>query len=180
MSNYECVIREFTVQSNEMTKRLLLSILNSNLSEVLNFFLIFSRFEYALKRCSRYLGGNKNNPKADWETFGKDVAKKFNEHACQELEYAKQYLRENPPKKLCKNSEGQLDWCIPKENLTEIQLLINAVKRIRNNLFHGDKRISSPEDPSRNYELMKHSITVLKYLLYSSDEVRSHYCEPLK
>ncbi len=171
------------MKSNECSDDLIKHLANiPDCPDFIRFFLIFSRIEYALKR-SEYVSGDENNPKADWETFGKEIASVFNKHKCQELEEAIEYLKNNPPKKQIlkiQNERRELDWRCPHEKLPEIQLLINAVKRVRNNLFHGGKYPSRPvADPSRNGELIKHSITVLKYLLYSSDKVKNHYDEPL-
>jgi len=152
----------------------------NNHSDWIKFFFIFSRFEYALKR-SRYTKGDEKSVEANWTKFGNDVKEVFHKTSCPELTEAISYLKENPPKKqVLKNNT--LDWDCPEEK-QDIQRLIDAVKRVRNNLFHGGKYPLPAEpvtDPSRNRELIKHSITVLKYLLYSSDKVKNHYGEPLE
>jgi hypothetical protein len=91
-------------------------------------------------------------------------------------------MKSKPPKKQILKA-GKLDWESPNEVKGDIQSVISAVKRVRNNLFHGGK-FPSPTgpvaDPSREKELIRHSITVLKYILYSSPEVKRYYFEPLE
>ena len=150
-----------------------------NYSDWANFFLIFSRFEYALKR-SGYAKGSSGWVKADWLEFGKEVEDKFNTQQCEELRDAVKYLKNSPPKKQILK-DGQLDWDCPREDEQEILRLINAIKRVRNNLFHGGKYPSMPvTDSSRDRELIKNSIIVLKHLLYSSRDVKEKYFEPLE
>jgi hypothetical protein len=114
--------------------------------------------------------------------FGKKIEKEFNKQAGQELMEAKKYLEENPPKrKIVKDCTlPWVDLHYQDCNDKQILRLICAIKQVRNNLFHGDKNISTPKDPTRDSELIKHTITVLKYLLYSSPEVKNCYFEPLE
>ena len=145
------------------------------------FFLMFSRFEYALKR-SKYAKMNNNNLEIEWDRFGKEVKETFATYNSDELSKAIDKLKNKPPKKQVLK-DGQLGWDCPNEDYRDIQTLINAIKRVRNNLFHGGKfpNPTGPvEDPTRNKELIKHSIIVLKHLLYSSPEVQRHYFEELE
>ena len=146
------------------------------------FFLIFSRFEYALKR-SNYITGDESRTEADWNKFGEDVKQAFKKQECTELREATKYLlsKNTAPKKQFMNSENKLDWRLPNGIDEDIQSLINTVKIVRNNLFHGGKYPSGPvKDPSRDEQLIKHSITVLKYLLCSSVKVKSAYFKSLE
>ena len=146
------------------------------------FFLIFSRFECALKRSGYAKMNRYNNLEIEWGRFGQEVKEAFATHDSDELREAITFLKSKPPKKqVLKN--GKLDWDCPNEENRDIHSLINAVKRVRNNLFHGGKYpdpTGTVEDPSRNDELMNNSIIVLKHLLYSSKEVRDKYFEPLE
>jgi len=163
---------------NALTKHLLLNFDQhiEEYSNVIAFFLIFARFEYALKR-TRYVSPKKKYAEADWEEFGGKIEREFNKHKCHKLAVAVEYLEKNPPKRQVVKG-GELDWADLDYKDKEILRLINAVKQVRNNLFHGGKYpnpIGPVKDPSRDKELIEHSITVLKYLLYSSPEVKEHY-----
>ena len=167
----------------ELVKHLIEDLDNN--ADWLCFFVMFSRFEYALKR-STYIIGDENKAKADWNKFGKDMKSDFDTQANEELKEAKFYLlsNETSPKKQIKNNiTKMLDYRPVESSDDEIHRLINAVKRVRNNLFHGGK-FPSPngpiEDPIRNNKLIKHSITVLKYFLYSSPIIKRLYEEPLE
>ncbi|HJX12988.1 MAG TPA: hypothetical protein VJ377_05605, partial [Dehalococcoidales bacterium] len=64
----------------------------------------------------------------------------------------------------------------------EILRLIYIIKQVRNNLFHGGKfpdPIGPVGDPTRDPSLIKHSITVLKHLLFSSPDVKNCYFDPI-
>lgn len=142
------------------------------------FFLMFSRFEYALKRAGYLKKGTR--VEADWKKFGEEIEGKFAAQKCKELGEAIQYLEEKPPRIQIQNN-GKLDWCETPLEKGDIQGCADAVKRVRNNLFHGGKYPSGPvTDPSRDRELIRHSITVLKYLLELSNEVSRYYFESLE
>ena len=174
------------MKSNECSDDLIKHLANiPDCPDFVRFFLIFTRFEYALKRSGyvrekRGRGGEKY-PEADWEKFGEEIKSVFKKYKCGHPDVAEavKYLEDNPPKRQV-IKDGKLEWAPMTNGDTDYKSLIRAVKQVRNNLFHGDKRIASPKDPSRNMELIKHSITVLKYLLYSSDKVKNHYDEPLE
>lgn len=183
--NGEAKIREFKMQSDEMTKPIMQNISASNLSDVVKLFLIFSRFEYALKR-SGYVRGELRYAAPDWEAFGKckSVKTRFEslKEKCGGLEKAIQYLKSKPPR-IQIQRKMKLDWTEKALKKGDMEGCIDAVKRVRNNLFHGGKYPypSGPvEDPTRNPKLIRHSITVLKYLLHSSPEVKRLYKEPVE
>lgn len=185
MVNDNGVTREIKIQTNAMTKHLIMGISDSNISVVFNFFLMFSRFEYSLKR-AEYLK-NKKKAEPSWEKFSKDedAKKKFNSlkgKGYEELEQAIKSLYKKPPKVQIQNNFN-LGWDEKSLKEGKFEGCIDAIKRVRNNLFHGGKFPSptgSVKDPTRNPELIKYSITVLKYLLSSSPKVKRHYFEPLE
>ena len=148
-----------------------------NCPDWLCFFVMFSRFEYALKRADYLKKGTR--VEADWKKFGEEIEAKFAAQKCKELGEAIKYLQDNPPKKQIRK-EGKLFWNSVKEENSDIQRLITAVKTVRNNFFHGCKTPYGPVlEPSRDNKLIRHSITVLKYLLKLSNKVKRYYFEPL-
>ena len=62
------------------------------------------------------------------------------------------------------------------EQLSEIERLLNYVRRVRNNLFHGGKFTSlSVSDLGRNASLIEDSLVILKECLRLSGTVRAEY-----
>ncbi|MFC1917786.1 hypothetical protein ACFLXH_03940, partial [Chloroflexota bacterium] len=134
-----------------------------------------------LKRAG-YLKNNKKRAEPDWDKFSKDerVKTEFNE-TIKDIKPAIEYLKSKPPKIQIQDN-CKLSWDERTLREGDLEACIDAVKRVRNNLFHGGKfpKPTGPvEDPSRNNELIKHSTTILKHLLNSAPEVKRLYEEPL-
>lgn len=177
MENGEGEIREFKMQSNEMTKPLLQDISDSNLSDVVKFFLIFSRFEYALKQA----GFRKSDRRAEanWDCFSDrinvDLPSRKNKY--DEFRNAIDYLNGCPPRiQIVKERNGTklLDWKSSKPTGSEARVLTEYIRRVRNNLFHGGK---IPFDPKCDIPLINYATTVLKHLLEleSASKVKNCY-----
>ena len=150
----------------------------NNHSDWVEFFLIFSRFEYALKR-SGYVKENRGYIEADWSKFGKYIEPKTE---FTEITEAKKYLLERPPRKRILEN-GKLSWEAMNNLNNDVGSLIRIIKAVRNNLFHGGKYpnpVGPVKDLSRDKELIEHSITVLKHLLCLSPEVKGYYFDTLE
>lgn len=145
------------------------------------FFVFFSRMEYALKRTRRYL---KNVPRAepDWDGFGSDHDQPFGQSLSPRVAEAVSYLEANPPRRQIQVG-GTMSWSAPSKRNEEEKLLpwlLLAIRTVRNNLFHGGKFPLIPiEDPSRDRDLLVHSLTVLNSALTLDEEVRSWFLEDL-
>ena len=147
------------------------------------FFVFFSRMEYALKR-SQYLRkapGDRAEP--DWDQFAKAHAKEFLPDASEELKTAVDYFRRSPPRKQVVK-DGILQWSEPQLKDPSESLLrwvIRVVCMVRNNLFHGGKFPGGfkAEDPSRDKSLLGHSICVLNAVLLLDAKVRHCFEESL-
>ena len=133
------------------------------------FFARFARFEFALKRAGFYRRGVENSVKADWERFvqQQEVAALFDEMRTTPVIA---YIINNPPKRrvLCGKVLAWENAAPP----TDMLGLCNAMKRVRNNLFHGDK--SNP-GLSRNVQLFEASNAILERLLNTNDSVKIEY-----
>jgi hypothetical protein len=144
---------------------------------VFHFFIIFSRFEYALKR------GGFITAKAEpaWDDFAKKHRKDFAPDKTAALKAACAYFEAHPPRKqTCVGAS--LSWSRQLKRTNEPQLvwLLCMVRRVRNNLFHGGKYpVSYNAEPSRDMTLLKHAITVLDACLALDDSVESHFRSPL-
>lgn len=110
----------------------------------LTFFATFSRFEYALKR-SRFLTHDHPGQRAEpnWDSFANSLHREFFNQLGNEV--ATKYLFEQPPKLMQVGQHGDLDW-VEKSAPNCNQALFGAVRRVRNNLFHGEKTVLDDRD----------------------------------
>jgi len=173
------VTREFKMHSNDMTKRLMMNMSDSNISDVLNFFLLFARFEYALKQAGFLKKKRRAEP--NWHSFsdGINVYLPSRKNNYNEFRNAIDYLNSCPPKiQIVKerNRTKVLDWECSKPQGNEARVLTEYIKRVRNNLFHGGK---IPFNAERDIPLINHATTVLKHMLEleSASKVKKCYYE---
>jgi hypothetical protein len=142
---------------------------------VLDFFLTLSRIEFALK-VTNYAQGNTSRAKPDWDKFGRDIKDHFNIKRDEKLEASCNYYLKLPPQKqIFQNSK--LTWvdAIP-EGLSDPELLLVYVRRVRNNLFHGGKyNIQARDETERNEELLKSGISILHEALKCESNVWGAY-----
>lgn len=132
------------------------------------FFRVFSRFEYSLKR-SKYAKSNHNTVEVDWEKFANTYKQKYSDARKEESEIdAIKYFKENPPKKQILE-KGVLSWEQTKSNFessNELGEILVLIRRVRNNLFHGGKYPVSPiPESARDDVLLKNSITIIRMVV---------------
>jgi hypothetical protein len=144
---------------------------------VVRFFLVFSRFEYALKRAG-FVQGNKSVAMANWERFSSQYRVKYLPSRIPAMKAAWNYFSRFPPSKQIL-SNGSLDWSISKlrTNQPELTWLLVNVRTVRNNLFHGGKYDSfgSIEEPARNKQLLKHTLEIIEACVKFDETVASFY-----
>ena len=147
---------------------------------MIEFFIIFSRFECALK-ASNFANGNNERVSANWYTFINSINPNFDSDKTPELKQAVDYLINNPPK-IQNLDNGHLRWRDRpfKENDQLITKLSLSIRDIRNNLFHGGKFHGNyQEDVSRNYILLKNSILILNEWINLNESVKHNFLEPI-
>jgi hypothetical protein len=151
---------------------------------LLEFFLVFSRFEYALKATGffkRHPPAPPRWPKAepDWDSLAVSLRPSFDPCATPELQAACEYLLDSPPnQQVIKN--GAVAWETPVRppNETEVEFLLRMVRGIRNNLFHGGKySIGVHEDLQRTEHLLRCALIILQSCLHLSPEQSRAYRE---
>lgn len=132
-----------------------------------DFFMIFSKFEYALKKAG-YMSGN-NIVTVDWDRFARDYSSNFS--ICDDR--AMKFLLEKPPKKQSiKNDE--LIWKDSElKDKAEADRLLIFVRRVRNNLFHGGKHNDS--DIKRNIDLIRSCIDIIEECVKWDKDVKRHF-----
>ena len=144
---------------------------------LLEFYVVFSRFEYALKKAGYVASGNRA-AQIDWRRFANAPghADRFEERAADDhFVKAVSYLLEYPPR-LRRKRGGELDWEDRSNNplgSTNLGRAVQALKDTRNNLFHGDKDPLFPDGQGRrDRELLRHGVLVLYTLVELDDKVR--------
>ena len=152
-------------------------------SLTIQFFLFFSRFEYALKCLNKIkVDRNSNFLSADWDGYAQSresVWLKAKEN--QEFREALAFMDAAPPKKQS-FSKGELIWN-PNPRAGEPPSLGKAlfyVRTVRNNLFHGSKFDSADQTKaSRDRELLKRCLTILSVCLGGDKKLQAKFLEGL-
>lgn len=167
-----------------MTTRVFLTRLNQATTKegralINDFFIIFSRFEYALKT-SGFANGDEDRVIANWETYASAIRQDFdNSIKSESVQDAIVYLTQHPPR-VQNYSNGNLGWHerIFETNQPLINKLCLSLRDIRNNLFHGGKFSGNyQEDISRNYILLKSAIKILNHWLQLNQTVEQNFFE---
>jgi hypothetical protein len=154
----------------------------------IQFFLFFSRFEYALKRLPK-ISVKDSGVQPDWDGYAKEkyTAKGEGADRWEKIQRrtdfleAAHYLINEPPKKQAVK-DGVLRWKERtkqelKFSMPELLLLVRAV---RNNLVHGGKFKDGPiEETSRDEKLLRHSLTILSACLEEDDDLRRWFMSDL-
>lgn len=123
----------------------------------------FARFEDALKR----IGYLKNRPiaEADWGAFARDLDESFFDEVRQAPQAATFVNR--PPKAL----DNTLSW-IDAHPVADVATLFSALRRARNNLYHGNKFIGDPSGDDRAKQLLIESLWVLNHAVSKHEKLR--------
>lgn len=144
-----------------------------------SFFVVFSRFECAMKRIGTYAKGNDMGVDADWDRLAADLGKSFLDRVVA-MRIAP-VLIDKPPKKQIKSADESLGWrdMGPVKNTQDLFL---AIRRVRNNLIHGGKYqdggsgyANMVDGAERDDALLAQSMTVLRLALESRPDLRACY-----
>jgi hypothetical protein len=122
------------------------------------FFMCFARMEYALKR-SGFRRRHQQGRGFDiaWDQFADSIRSRWAELLEDDrFRAARDFLIAAPPMKQVVLEGGALDWEEIKPYGPEAGFLLDCVRRVRNNLFHGGKFPSGPiASPERNTLLLE-------------------------
>ena len=130
---------------------------------LLEFFLTFSRAEFALKN-SGFVTGGEDSASPHWDRFATALRDQFKKDRTEELEAAAEYILHNPPMKQVLR-DGALMWeaNLPNDGKSETEVLFVLVRRIRNNLFHGGKHnLEAFEDTERTTRLLNSALLIVQ------------------
>ncbi|PCR93454.1 hypothetical protein CP336_26135 [Pseudomonas fluorescens] len=144
-----------------------------------DFFVVFSRFECALKRSGIYAIGDDNGVSPDWDKFARDLGQGFLVDVIA-LEIAP-VLVANPPKKQVKLDDGMLGWKDTNAVARTSDLFV-AIRRVRNNLVHGAKYQDGGaghaifvEGSERDDALLSQSMAVMTLALKVRPDIHDHF-----
>ncbi len=162
---------------------LIRSLTGDNGEIVLQFFVAFSRFEYALKRAGFVKGDRHNNASADWCRFANErLPTRLADIMDPEFTEASLYLLHEPPGKQIFYEAGRIvRWQANSQRSRECEAeyLLRLVKDVRNNLFHGGKYPDGPvRNQARNKRLLQACLTILEKCLSLDADVK-HFFEEL-
>lgn len=134
------------------------------------FFAVFSRFEFMLKE-SGFIRENRTPVEPAWRSFGESASEFVSVQENSALARAIHYLvTEIPQVQVTKDS-----WeAIALHGESDVARAIDAVTRVRNNLFHGGKH-TPHSPPGRDEELVRTSLCVLYACLEQNDGLRTTY-----
>ncbi len=151
--------------------------LDTNL--VTEFFFVFSRFEYALKRAGYFKPNRDGYAEPNWPAFAEMIKPIYRRDENSSLDNAIGYLLSRPPQRQMvekdKAENKVIRWRKLKrrKNQNEIGWLLVIVRTVRNNLFHGGKYPYTPlDEPARNKPLLESSLLVLGACLHWEETVR--------
>jgi hypothetical protein len=143
---------------------------------LLEFFLTFSRAEFALKN-SGFVTGGEDSALPHWDKFATTLRDQFKKNRTKELEAAVEYILLNPPMKQVLKG-GNLMWeaNLPNGGKSETEVLFVLVRRIRNNLFHGGKHnLEVFEDTERTTQLLRSALLIVQEGVSILPNVRAVY-----
>ncbi len=142
---------------------------------LLEFFLTFARFEFALKAAG-FVGGDLRRAWPNWDGFGQsldlDTARLDPNFSA-----AFEYFGLHPPWRQVVTTNGLVwDSTVGFTTLERMEQVLELVRRVRNNLFHGGKFSDEVySGPGRNELLLRHSLAVLHRCLELSPSVAASY-----
>ncbi len=145
---------------------------------VVNFFMTFARAEWALKSAG-FLSTTvrrKDEIKVEWDKFAKSIAPSLKSVSDVRVRGAIDYLTRNPPRRQIVNA-GKLDWKPRKPgNQADATFLVRSITTVRNNLFHGGKKLKWLM-AERDRKLLESSLLVLTYCLGLDRNVAAAFAE---
>ncbi len=135
--------------------------------DIFDFFVTFSRFEYAMKQSPAFRYVSEDEPKASWRALSKAMDEYLVTSEDPVTKEAIQRLITKPPKKIALIND-RLYW----QEITGVGVL-DAIQIVRNNLFHGGKFLEDKEN--RNAQLVRDCSIILKYCLKCIPELSQFY-----
>jgi hypothetical protein len=144
---------------------------------VRDFLFVFSRAEYALKACGFVSGRQNGDPIIEWKRLAHNLGNRLLEPVDAALDTAREYLLSYPPRKQSFTGLG-LAWKerVRSADQSEAAFLMESVKQVRNNLFHGGKELMG-RLAERDKVLVQSALLVIAFAISSHPDVRRAFCD---
>lgn len=142
--------------------------------EAIKFFLVFSRLEYSLKKAGFIIWDGEGRLGPDWKQFCRHI----DGYNIEDNEYMNcaEYISQNPPKKQIISNGGMIVWKgVGQTDPKNKSQLIDHIRRLRNNLFHGGK---GDAQGIRDNELLRCATYILLRWLDANTRVQNAYLTP--
>lgn len=132
-------------------------------------FKVMMRLEFALKDAGYASSDRRQAAEVEWDRYANE---KLGSAFWRKIKGAAnaETLIQTPPKRQVVDQSGNLDW-EKAGTVSSVQELVGALRRVRNNLFHGGK--SGDPDSDRNAKLYVASLYVIDQILKEDDIVRT-------
>lgn len=144
-----------------------------------DFFIVFSRFECAMKRSGTYARGNEQGVDPDWDKLAKDLGADF--FADVQSRDVARILIDAPPMKQILQADTSLGWR-DIGGVANARDLFLAIRRVRNNLLHGGKyrderdgNYTEINGSERDDILLRQSLAVLELALEAVPDLAQHF-----
>ena len=137
-------------------------------------FKVMMRLEFALKEngfCVKAKTSQYVYAQVDWCKFNEYLGEEF---FCKvkRLRIAR-VLIHSPPQRQIADDTGHLDWKKTTNSVSDTGDLMIAVRRVRNNLFHGGKH--GDPDGDRNGDLICDALRVIDYILQHDPDLQRSF-----
>lgn len=141
---------------------------------VVEFFVVFARFEFALKDAG-FVFSDHGRASPDWHAFQDEVAEVFVDPSPAETTAFHALTDEPPWRQMLRN--GRISWEPTRLDGPPVVQALAAARQVRHNLFHGGKH--TPHSPEgRDAALVSAAITVLNACLQRHQRVREAFDQP--
>lgn len=166
----------------DMHRNLIRSLTGDDSELVAQFFVVFSRFEYALKRAGFVRSDTHNNALPHWSRFAREKGDALlDDTTDREFIEARDFLLRAPPQRQIVAEDGSLQWQANtrRSGESDARYLLRLVRDVRNNLFHGGKYPNQAVSGKRlrNSELLRAGVTILEKCLLLDADVKRFFEE---
>jgi hypothetical protein len=142
----------------------------------LAFFVSFARFESALLTCGLLAFRSEGDrAQVDRRRLAKELGAEFFEEVLASRRATT--LIDAPPKKLIVTANLTVEFGRAPQPLRDTSQLVEAVWRVRNNLFHGNKLHHGNRE--RDKKLMQEALWVISFVMEKRADIRDVFERPL-
>lgn len=137
----------------------------------IEYFFMFSRFEYALKENGFLKKSKYKNAEPNWKKFVEEYDSIYFPS-----DEARDLINNPPERHIVRDGSCQWEKISFADFSSDLDKVVFVLKTIRNNLFHGGKNSHSDWDnPARNTFLIKNAVSVLGNLASLSELERDYW-----